>query len=75
MELIADTVRRLRLAAGWSQEQLAEHAGVARATVQNLEAGRRTWVRVSTARKLANALGVAIADIADLSAERTASDA
>lgn len=66
MELIAAAVRRLRLAAGWTQQELAENAGVARATVQNLEAERRTAVRVSTARKLAGALGVPIVAIAEL---------
>jgi DNA-binding XRE family transcriptional regulator len=46
------------------QEQLAEKAGVSRATISNIESGRRPFPKPSTIRALANALGVAPEDLA-----------
>lgn len=54
-------LRRLRVEAGLSQEELALKAGVTRATVNLLEAGQ--VARVSTIRKLSSALGVQIAEL------------
>ena len=51
-------LRELRDRASLSQEELAEKAGVSRATIADLEAGKRTaWPQ--TRRKIAEALGVA----------------
>lgn len=50
-------VRALRLAAGLSQEQLAEHAGLHRTYVSSLERGQRN-VGLDNIWKLASALGV-----------------
>jgi transcriptional regulator with XRE-family HTH domain len=49
-------LRDIRLAAVITQAQLAEKAGVTEATVVAAEKGRK--VRISTVRKLAQALGV-----------------
>ncbi len=68
-----ERLRELREMAGLSQERLSEISGVGRATVADLEAGKRP-PRPSTARKLADALGVDIPELvgvvnADLKAE------
>jgi DNA-binding XRE family transcriptional regulator len=46
------------------QEQLAEKAGVSRATISDIECGRRPFPLPDTIRALANALGVAPEDLA-----------
>ncbi|MCB0994167.1 MAG: helix-turn-helix domain-containing protein, partial [Acidimicrobiales bacterium] len=51
-------LRRLRVAAGLTQERLAERAGVSAAGVAALEAGRRTAPRLNTVGLLCDALGV-----------------
>lgn len=56
------TVRRLREAHAWSQEQLAEHAGLNRSYVGEIERGT-VIASIVTVEKLARALGVAIADL------------
>lgn len=55
-------VRALRLEAGLSQEQLAEHAGLHRTYVSSLERGQRN-VGLDNILKLASALGVAPASL------------
>lgn len=51
-----DELKRLRVLKGWSQEQLAEKAGVSRSAVQDAERGEE--IRVSTAKKLAAVFGI-----------------
>lgn len=55
--LVAQQVRRLRLARGWSQEQLAEAAGISRDALSRIERGDRA-ARLDTLDALATALGV-----------------
>ena len=57
-------LRELRERAALSQEDLAKKAGVARATIADLEADKRP-ARPSTRRKLAEALGVEPAELMD----------
>jgi len=57
-------LRELRERAALSQEDLAKKAGVARATIADLEASKRP-ARPSTRRKLAEALGVEPAELMD----------
>ncbi len=52
-------LRRYRLAAGLSQEALAERARLSAAAVAALEAGRRSTPRPETLARLADALGLA----------------
>lgn len=48
---------------GWSQKRLSDESGVSRDSISNYETGQRdAWP--STAKKLADALGVEIADLA-----------
>jgi transcriptional regulator with XRE-family HTH domain len=57
-------LRELRDHASLSQEDLAQRARVSRATVADLEAGKRP-ARPSTRRKLAEALGVEPHELSD----------
>jgi transcriptional regulator with XRE-family HTH domain len=50
-------LRRLRNETALSQEELAKRSGVSRATIADLEAGKR-GAQPRTLRKLAGALGV-----------------
>lgn len=59
-------LRRLRIAAGLSQQELADAAGVQQMTVSAIERGAHKDVTVSVLRRLAAALMV---DPADLLAE------
>ncbi|MFN4002645.1 helix-turn-helix domain-containing protein [Microcella sp.] len=56
MSEIARRVRALRTARGWSQLELAEHAGVSRPSVARVEAGED--VNTGTLRALCAALGL-----------------
>jgi transcriptional regulator with XRE-family HTH domain len=55
-------LRELRNRAMLSQEELARQAGVSRATVADLEAGKR-GAQAATGRKLARVLGVPPGDL------------
>jgi transcriptional regulator with XRE-family HTH domain len=57
-----EALRRLRKRKGLTQQELAKHAGVSQYTITEIETGRRD-PRPSTLRKLADALGVEVADI------------
>jgi transcriptional regulator with XRE-family HTH domain len=54
---VGDALRRIRLKAGLSQEELARRAGVHRTYVGGVERGERNPT-VVTLRKLADGLGV-----------------
>lgn len=55
-------VRELRKAKGWSQEELAESAGLDRTYIGRCEAGRQN-ATLKTVYALANALGVKATDL------------
>lgn len=55
-------LRRLRLAKGMTQAQLAEAAGIARLTYRKIESGE-SIPKVSTLQKIAGALGVKLQDL------------
>ena len=57
-----DLLKRFRLAAGLSQEELAERAGLSPRGVSDLERGARTNPRTGTIRLLADALQLAETD-------------
>lgn len=59
-------LKRLRLAAGLTQEALAERAGVSPRAVSDLERDPRRIPRLDTVRLLADALALADADRAAL---------
>jgi predicted ATPase/DNA-binding XRE family transcriptional regulator len=55
---LSTALKRLRLAAGLTQEELAERAGISARTVSDIERGLRETVHHDTARRLAHALGL-----------------
>lgn len=57
LAIMLKRLRELREAQFWSQQDLADKAGVSRVTISRLETGLEA-ARPSTARKLAEALGV-----------------
>lgn len=57
-ETFGASLRRLRTAAGLTQERLAERSGISAAGVAALEAGRRSSPRLTTVGLLCDALGV-----------------
>lgn len=59
-------LRRLRRDAGMTQEALAERAGVGVRTIRGLETGERADPRVTTVRRLADALELAPAESEEL---------
>jgi len=60
---LARNIRRFRLAKGWSQEQLAIEAwDLRQALISDLENGRGNQ-RLGTLEKVAEALGVKVADL------------
>lgn len=61
---LADRIRKLRKAAGISQEQLAYRAGVTAAVVRNLEQGHVDNPEWRTMRAIARVLGASLDDLA-----------
>ena len=51
-------LKKYRLKAGLTQEQLAEKSGISRVTIANIERGSQTFVKSLTIIKLADALKV-----------------
>jgi transcriptional regulator with XRE-family HTH domain len=62
MATVEKNLKRLRKAAGITQEQLAHKAGLSLGYTQRLEAGRHD-PPVSTLRAIAKALGVPVAEL------------
>lgn len=58
----ATNLTRLRRAADWTQEQLAEEAGVDRAYISRLEAGKKN-ASIDLIERLAKALRVEAAEL------------
>jgi transcriptional regulator with XRE-family HTH domain len=60
-EALLEELKRLREEKGWSQTRLAQESGVDRATINQVEGGRRSPT-ISTLEVLAAALGAEVAD-------------
>src|ERR671916_695945 len=58
MRFLGDELKRLRNERFLSQRDLAQKAGVSPTTIMHLETGESTDPRLSTVRKVAEALGV-----------------
>jgi transcriptional regulator with XRE-family HTH domain len=63
MEVDGVKLKEMRLDRGLSQEELHEMTGVSRDTISRMETGDRPSPHPKTLRKLAEALGVSVADI------------
>jgi DNA-binding XRE family transcriptional regulator len=57
-------IKKLRIAAGMSQDDLAKAAGISRIAIARYETGERT-PSIITAVKIANALGCKVDDLID----------
>jgi predicted ATPase/DNA-binding XRE family transcriptional regulator len=55
---LESSLRKLRRAAGMTQEELAQAAGISARTVSDIERGLRSVVHADTARRLTSALGL-----------------
>ena len=58
MRIQPETLKKLRKARGWSQQELADKAKIEKKTIGRLESGKGGEARETTARQLAVALGV-----------------
>ncbi len=67
-------IRRYRLAASLTQEALAERAGMSATSIAALERGRRKAPRLSTLRRLGEALGLDALQLAELSQVASATE-
>lgn len=68
LRLLAERIKALREARGWTQEQLAERAAMQRSYLGDLELGRRN-PSVRTLVKVANAFGIAVPELFEGSRE------
>ena len=69
-ESIGQEIANCRRDLGWSQQHLADLAGVHRNTVRALEAGELVHARVTTIDKLAEVLGITILLPYDVDADK-----
>lgn len=60
----AGNLRQVRKAKGWSQEELADRAGVDRTYVSGIERAVRNPT-ITNVKRLADALGVSVGTLAD----------
>lgn len=56
-------LRDLRLAKGWSQEQLAYIVGTTRNTIYNIEHGKQNTTNDALATKIAKTLGTTVEEL------------
>jgi transcriptional regulator with XRE-family HTH domain len=61
---IAERIRELRLAKGWSQERMAEEAGLSTDAISRIERGNR-GPRLETVAQIAGALGMPLTKLVD----------
>ncbi|AVT12054.1 helix-turn-helix domain-containing protein [Paracidovorax avenae] len=71
IERISSQVRAIRIANGWSQEELADRCGLHRTYIGAIERGERN-ITVLTLYKLAGALGCDVVDLLDISIRKDA---
>ena len=65
MEVLCTNIRRVRLARGWSQEAVAEQAGLSARHFQDIEAKRRAGIRLATIDRIAGVLNVPVCQLLD----------
>jgi transcriptional regulator with XRE-family HTH domain len=63
MTLDPETLKRLRSAAGLTQQELAGRSGISIASLMAMEQGRSDNPRLDTLRKLAAGLGCTVAEL------------
>jgi transcriptional regulator with XRE-family HTH domain len=60
---MGDHVKSLRDSKGWTQEKLAERAGVTQSFISQIERGARVKLSLENAGKIAHALGVDVSEL------------
>jgi transcriptional regulator with XRE-family HTH domain len=63
---LAEKIKSLRYAKGWGPGKLAEVAGLSRTEIYQIEEGNRIEPRASTTKRLADALGVSVAELTEI---------
>jgi len=63
IQRLVHRIKNLRLAAGQTQEHVAEKAGIAYKYYQEIEGGRRTALRLTTLERLAEHYGLELDDL------------
>ena len=58
--MIAKRLKELRKKSGWSQQKLADKAGVSYNTVTKIEQGAATMPTIQTMIKIADAFGISL---------------
>jgi len=61
--MIARKVKELRKKSGWSQQKLAEKAGVSYNTITKIEQGAATMPTIQTVIKIADAFGISLDEL------------
>ncbi len=61
--MIAKRLKELRKKAGWSQQKLAEKAGLSYNTITKIEQGAATKPTIQTMIKIADAFGISIDEL------------
>ena len=61
--MISKRLKELRKKAGWSQQKLAEKAGLSYNTITKIEQGAATMPTIQTIIKIADAFGISIDDL------------
>ena len=61
--MIAKRIKELRKKSGWSQQKLAEKAGVSYNTVAKIEQGAATMPTIQTMIKIADAFGISLDEL------------
>ncbi len=61
--MIARKIKELRKKSGWSQQKLAEEAGVSYNTITKIEQGAATMPTIQTMIKIADAFGISLDEL------------
>jgi len=61
--MLANRLKELRKKSGWSQQKLAEEAGVSYNTITKIEQGAATMPTIQTMIKIADAFGVSLDEL------------
>jgi len=61
--MIAKRLKELRKKSGWSQQKLAEQAGLSYNTITKIEQGAATMPTIQTIIKIADAFGVTLDEL------------
>ena len=63
--MFGQRVKKLRDERGWTQQELADRAGLTKDTISNHETGKRRDPPLSAVRALATAFGVPVTELLD----------